>query len=181
MLMPATTAAAAGPPGGSGVVTRTDVSEFTGLFIGTDGYIVATGPPFESGCVGAGFQETTLVEVLRGNDSVKVGLRTDDDGLAVYAGDDFFTDVLIPSCEAIFDGDPLTEPVEPIAVGTADAGGREMISVGGASEGHFWIIGSAVDAEGNRLRIQARALVSVDDDGVLADERTTIRITPLGG
>ena len=159
-------AASAEPPADSGVVTRTGVDQFTGIFIAIDGTVVVTGPlDFADGCIGQGFQRTTFVEVARANGSVSNGLRTSNDSLAVYAADDFFTDVLIPSCEAVFDNDPTTEPVQPIAVGTANGGGSEKFAADGSYQGRFWIHGSAMTPEGDVLQVNAWTHVLDDSDG----------------
>lgn len=109
-------AALADAPPESGVVERETVT--FGYFVEGDGIIAVTGPPFAEGCLAEGFLESVAISVNRPNGTTLRRNRTDEDLLSIYEGDSFFEDLLFPSCEAVLDDDPTTEPVQPIATGT---------------------------------------------------------------
>ena len=114
--------AAAEPPSDSGVVTRSEA--VIGLFVQADGYVVTVGPSMEEACTGQITSVVSMTDVMRPNGS-QLLMENMQDEMRVYQAEDLFSDVLLPSCAAIFDGDPTTGPVEPIAIGP----GRVTVNV----------------------------------------------------
>jgi hypothetical protein len=124
-----TSSVSAGPPDESGNVERFEVE--AGQVYDDGEYAVVTGPPFSEGCVGQGFSLTTAQGVSRGNGTFSQTWRIKNINVMVFEWEGDVFDLIGQNCEAIFDGDPETMPVEPIAVGE----GRHSFKVSGDQNG----------------------------------------------
>ncbi len=168
--------ASADPPSSSGAVERTE--HFGGLFAEADGFIVTAGPSMEEACTGQITSIVSIMEVARANGSLSVTEKMNDE-LRVYEGEDLFTDVLFPSCAAISDGDPLTGPVEPVAVGSGTVSINIVFAEDFSHRFLFSMRGDVVDLSGQEWRILAKVNSTFDSNDIELTRQSSVQLTPI--
>lgn len=150
--------ASAQPPDESGAVTRF-IAE-VGLVFGDDGVVALGGPSFEEGCLGEGFLPVLVSRVERGNGTIFEHYTSEATQLQLFEGDDPFA-IIGAACGALFDGDPTTDPPEPIAVGTASYNFRATIT-DGVAEIHDSLNGQVTFTNGRTAHVRASDWYIVD-------------------
>ena len=156
--------AQAAPPDGSGVVQR-GPSFYDGFVYRGGGYIVLTGPAWDTGCLGQGFPEPTGMFVLPGNGSFQEHFTLDGESILVLddtagpALDDIWP-WLEAACDAATDGDPSTVPPEPLAVGEGKVSFHLRVSTDGTANIHNWVNGTVETTDGRTVHLSTFAKFS---------------------
>lgn len=157
------TGASAAPP----EVVEHDAGRFYGNL--EQGILLFTGDEVTNICSGVA-EPVVPARVFQRRDG-STDLRARADGMAIFLyhsplGAPEFIDA---TCQAMFDGDPSTNPVDPFASGTARF--REDITVhpNGYEEHVNGVNGSATSPDGTRWRVRTWADFAIDDGMLVGD------------
>lgn len=172
--LPFAGAAAAGAPVTSGVVERGEGQQ--GFIYWSDGYLVMVGEAIDF-CVNpsppTGPGGTT---VSPGNDS-QLDFSRSEVPISVYeypgvgGPEDPFGGFMFlgANCGAIFDGDPSTEPIEPIATGDVRLRAKFRVDTDGVTHSLNSLVGRVETASGDSAHVSTFAQVKFIADGPLIE------------
>jgi hypothetical protein len=152
------------PPAHSGVVARDAIDDVPWYPDIEDGLVLLPGPTFDEGCLGEGFPEGDRQVVERPDGAMKITIRHRNVDLSLYESDDPFG--FIPQqCGALFDGDPATNPADPIGVGEGSVVQHFTIHPDGSVEIQNWVVGRLVADDGSTSPVRAVARYHVSASG----------------
>lgn len=131
-----------------------------------DGIVVTVGGPATAWCTG----EPSMVDgrTRTGVDGTFSGkVRSPGQSIHVYAFDGIAPQLVDETCAALFDGDPATEPIAPIATGE----GRLKVTETVDPDGVVWLFngvnGFASSPDGTQWKVRTWADFGITADGEL--------------
>jgi hypothetical protein len=165
LLAAAAPAVFAAPPADSGVVNRG--TSFGGWVYEGSGYYVLSGPPLAQGCYGEGFSEPPAMFISPRNGSSQEKYQWPHEQINVFkatAGMNAF-EWLDGACGAVVDGNPATQPPDPVAVGVGRL--KLHVRVDTAERVHIQngVVGKVTTSDGRRVHLSTRAKYIVYPDG----------------
>lgn len=105
----------------------------------------------------------------RDDGSVEIKVNARDMPIALYHSPLGAPEFIDETCEAVFDGDPTTVPVEPFASGTANFTERISISPDGVEEHVNGVNGFATGAYGTNWKVRTWADFVIDGGVLIGD------------
>jgi hypothetical protein len=126
---------------------------------------------------------TTERVFVRNDGQVDVKVNDKDQPIHLYESTGEAPDLIAQTCEALFDGDPTTTPVEPFASGTADLKVRVSVISDDLVDVFNSVNGTATANDGSEYKVRASADLIVEKGVPQGDpaEFVSLTLTEIGG
>ncbi len=165
LLAGSVTAATAAPTGPD--EQDHEVGRFYGSF--ELGVLLFTGDEVEGICSGASEPVVSARVFHRQDGSVELKVTARELAIYLYQSPLGAPEFIDQTCEALFDGDPTTVPVQPFASGTANFKERITVSPDGLEEHANGVNGFATGTDGTNWKVRTWADFVIDDGVLIGD------------